>query len=200
MTGIIEFFFDFSSPYGYLASHKIEEIAANAGREVRWKPIMLGAAFKATGNRPLVEQGIKGEYAVHDCRRFARYLDVPWTLPDPFPITALAAARAFYWLDDIDPARAKDFARAAYHAYFGEGRDIGPAPVVAEIAAALGVDKKELLTAVNDPAVKERLRRETGEALSRGVFGSPFVIVDGEGFWGSDRLWMVKKWLQTGGW
>jgi len=200
MTGTIEFFFDFSSPYGYLGAHKIDEIAANEGREVSWKPIMLGAAFKATHNRPLIEQGIKGDYAVHDCQRFARFMDVPWTLPDPFPIVTLAAARAFYWLDDTDPALAKRFARAAYHAYFGEGRDISPQPVVCEIAKGLGVDGVDLLAAVNDPAIKERLRRETDAALARGVFGSPFVIVDGEGFWGADRLWMVKKWLQTGGW
>ncbi len=200
MLNPIEFFFDFSSPYGYIASHKIDEIAANEGREIRWKPIMLGPAFKATGNRPLIEQSIKGEYAAKDCERFARYMKIPWVLPDPFPIAALSVARGFYWLDDDDPALAKRFAKAAFHAYFGEGRNISAPGVAAEVAAEQGIDAQEFEAAIARPSIKERLRRESENSLERGVFGSPFIIVDGEAFWGADRLWMVKKWLRTGGW
>ncbi len=200
MSAPIEFFFDFSSPYGYIASRKIDEIVANEGRETRWKPIMLGPAFKATGNRPLIEQSIKGEYAAKDCERFARYMKIPWVLPDPFPIAALAVARGFYWLDDDDPVLAKCFAKAAFNTYFGNGRDISAPGVAAAVAAGLGVDAEKFEAAINDPSIKERLRWESEDSLKRGVFGSPFIIVDGEAFWGADRLWMVKKWLRTGGW
>ena len=127
-------------------------------------------------------------------------MKVPWTMPDPFPIATLAAARAFYWLDGDNPALARKFARAAFHAYFGEGRDITGAETVADIAEPLGIDKDALLAAVQDPAIKERLKDETAKALEAGVFGSPFVIIDGEPFWGSDRLWMIRRWLKSGGW
>lgn len=200
MSEPILFYFDFSSPYGYLASVKIDETVASFGREVKWKPMMLGAAMKETGNRPLADQPLKGEYCKRDWARLARHMGVPWKMPKPFPIATLAAARAFYWLDDRDPDLAKRFAHAAFDTYFGKGRDITAPETVAEIAAPLGVDKGALLAAVQDPAIKERLKQETTEALAKGVFGSPFFIVDGEPIWGSDRLWMVKHWLRDGGW
>ncbi len=200
MTEPLEFYFDFSSPYGYFASFKVDELAAGGGREAAWKPIMIGAAFKESGNRPLIEQPLKGAYCVHDWERMGRAMGVPWRLPDPFPIAALAAARAFYWLDDDDPERARKFARAAYHAYFGEGRDLSSVEVVAAVATPLGIDGEGLAAAVADPAVKQRLKEETNAAIAKGVCGSPFFIVDGEGFWGSDRMWMVKKWMKGGGW
>ena len=194
------FYVDFSSPYGYFAAQKIDETVADFGRQVTWKPIMLGAAMKETGNVPLAHQPIKGDYCQRDWDRLARYMEVPWTMPDPFPIATLSAARAFYWLDDDDPALARKFAHAAFHAYFGLGQDITGAKTVADIAEPLGIDPGALLAAVQDPAIKERLKDETTKALEAGVFGSPFVIIDGEPFWGSDRLWMIRRWLKSGGW
>ncbi len=200
MSNVIEFFFDFSSPDGYFATAKIEGLAKKQNRETVWKPIMLGAAFKETGNIPLAQQPIKGDYCKKDWVRMGELMNMPWVLPDPFPIATLAAARAFYWLDDQDQDLAKCFALAVYHRYFGEGVDISPVEVVADIAAGLGVDSDKLTTAVGDQAIKDRLNRETADALERGVFGSPFFIVDGEGFWGSDRMWMIKKHLQQDSW
>lgn len=195
MTDTIEFYFDFSSPYGYFASHRIDDLAGKFGREAIWKPVMLGAIMKETGNRPLGHQPVKGDYARHDWERLGRQMQVPWVLPDPFPIPTLAAARAFYWLDDRDRDQARLFAKAAFATYFGEGRDITAAETVADVAAPLYVDRDELLAAVQQPEIKERVKRETADALAKGVFGSPYFIVDGEGFWGCDRLWMIRKWL-----
>ena len=196
----IQFYFDFSSPYGYFAALKIDGIAAGFERQVRWRPMMLGAAMKVTGAKPLAEIELKGDYCKRDWDRLARYMEGPWTLPDPFPIATLAAARAFYWLDDDDPALAKRFAQAAYHTYFGEGRDITDPETVAGFAEPLGIDRDALLTAVRDPAIKQRLKDETAEAIGNGVFGSPFIVIDGEPFWGADRLWMIRRWLKSGGW
>ena len=81
-----------------------------------------------------------------------------------------------------------------------EGRDITDAETVAAIAEPLGIDRDALLAAVQDPAIKQRLKDETGLAIEAGVFGSPFFIIDGEPFWGSDRLWMIRRWMKTGGW
>ena len=196
MADPIEFYFDFSSPYGYLASTRIDAIAARHGRDVTWRPFVLGAAFKVTGQKPLVEQPLRGGYAKRDFARSARLLGVPLKLPEPFPFFGLAASRACYWVEDA--ARVRALAKAIYHAAFGEGRDVTPVASVAEIARGLGIEGVE--RGVEEPETKARLREATDEALARGVFGSPFFIVDGEPFWGHDRLEHVERWLATGGW
>ena len=132
MPDPIDFYFDFSSPYGYLASTRIDAIAARHGRDVTWRPFVLGAAFKVTGQQPLVEQPLRGEYAKRDFARSARLLGVPLKLPERFPFFGLAASRACYWIEDA--ARARALAKAIYHAAFGEGRDVTPVASVAEIA------------------------------------------------------------------
>ena len=200
MADPIDFYFDFSSPYGYLASTRIDDLAARHGRSVTWRPILLGAVFKITGQQPLPTIPLKGSYAAHDLARSARLLKVPFKLPTKFPIGATAPSRAFYWVSDKDPTLARKLARALYHAYFAEDRDISNPEVTGNVAAKLGVDKGEFAQALNDPAVKERLRIEVDAAIERGVFGSPYIVVDGEPFWGSDRLDQVERWLETGGW
>jgi 2-hydroxychromene-2-carboxylate isomerase len=199
-SDVLEFYFDFSSPYGYFAAAKVDDLAAEGGRRAIWKPVLLGVLFKETGARPLTESPIKGTYVRRDWERLSQQMGVPWKMPTRFPIPTQAAARAFYWLDDRDTDLARLFAKTAYHAYFAEGKDISSPDTVADIVAAFHVDRTEIRAALDDPAVKERLRRENEEALKRGVFGSPFFIVDGEGFWGSDRMWMVKKWMKGVGW
>ncbi len=200
MAAPIDFYFDFSSPYGYIASHRIDAIAAKHGRAVNWRPYLLGVAFKTTGMAPLSEQPMRGEYSLRDISRSARFHGVTLVMPEPFPVNALAPSRAYYWLLDQDAEEAKTLAKALFGAYFAAGRNVSQAEVVADVAAEQGGDRAALLAALGDPAVKDRLRRETDEALERGAFGSPFVFVDGEPFWGNDRLDMVDKWLETGGW
>jgi len=200
MATPIDFYFDFSSPYGYLASTQIDELASKHGRTVTWRPHLLGAVFKVTGQQPLTTIPLKGSYTERDLARSARLLNVPFKLPTKFPIGATAPSRAFYWLGERDPALAKRLARALYHAYFAEDRDISSPEETTNVAARLGVDPAEIGQALNDPAVKEKLRVEVDAAIARGVFGSPYIIADGEPFWGSDRLDQVDKWLQTGGW
>lgn len=200
MANPIDFYFDFSSPYGYFAAAKIDGIAAKYARDVVWRPILLGAIFKITGQQPLPTIPLKGSYAKHDLARSARLFGVPFRLPSKFPVAGQAPSRAFYWVGDRDPALARKLAQALYRAYFAEDRDISSAEVTANVAAKLGVNRDELLQALNDPAVKERLKSEVDAAIERGVFGSPYIIVDGEPFWGSDRLEQVEKWLATGGW
>lgn len=199
MASPIDFYFDFSSPYGYLASEKIDDLAARYGREVNWHPVLLGVIFKATGGVPLVQLPMKGQYYRHDFARSARFLGVPFTLPQPFPVATQAAARAYYWLEDQDRRLARNFAHAVYRAYFAEGIDISQPEKVRIIATSLGVDGSALDAALGDSAVKERLKAETDGAVARGVCGSPFYLVDGEPFWGSDRLPQLEKWLESGG-
>jgi len=195
----IDFYFEFASPYGYLASTRIDRIAERHGRSVAWHPIMLGAAFKETGTRPLMHTPMKGPYLLHDVPRFARLLGVPFQAPAVMPVNSLAASRACVWSQPDDPELAKRLAKALFHAHWGHGRDIASPDQVAEIAADLGIDRQALLSAVADPAIKDRLKQQTQASIERGVFGSPFVFVDDEPFWGADRLDQVERWL-AGGW
>ena len=200
MAEPIDFYFEFASPYGYLASTQIEAIATRLGRTVAWHPIMLGAAFKETGAKPLTQTPLKGPYLLHDVPRFARLLGVPLTLPPVMPMNSLAASRACVWVEEENPAEAKRLAQALLHVHWGEGRDLSAPEAVAEVAAGPGIDRGALLTAVADQRIKDRLKELTQAAIERGVFGSPFVFVDGEPFWGADRLPQIEAWLSEGGW
>ena len=116
------------------------------------------------------------------------------------PMNSLAASRACVWLDEDDPEQAKRLAKALLHAHWGEGRDLSAPDAVAEVAAGLEIDREALLAAVADPRIKDRLKERTQAAIERGVFGSPFIFVDGEPFWGADRLPQIEAWLARGGW
>jgi 2-hydroxychromene-2-carboxylate isomerase len=196
----IEFFFDFNSPYGYIAAHKIDGIAAKHGRSVDWKPFLLGAVFKVTGAVPLPHVPMKGDYAKHDFARSARFHEVTYNPPTDFPFSPTAASRAVYWAKSQNPASASKMALALYSAALGGAQDISSPAAVVDIAAKAGFDSDAVAAGIQDPAIKEQLKTVTDDAISRNVFGSPFFMVDGEGFWGADRLDMVDKWLETGGW
>ncbi|MBL8670997.1 MAG: 2-hydroxychromene-2-carboxylate isomerase [Alphaproteobacteria bacterium] len=202
--GPISFYFDFSSPYGFIASEVIDQLGAGHKREVVWRPFLLGVVFKVTGSQPLTETPLKSTYAKLDFARSARLLKIPFKLPAKFPFSGVSASRAFYWLDGRDPALARSAAQALYRQAFQKGEAIdNPSAVAAALAPLLdplGIQAEELQTALNDPAVKDRLREEVESAVSRGVFGSPYFIVDGEPFWGTDRLGQLQHWIETGGW
>ena len=200
MPDPIEFYFDFSSPYGYLASERIDAIAARYGREVTWRPYLMGVAMKTTGSTPLVNRPMMGAYSRRDMQRSARRLGKPFKFPEPFPVATIAACRAVYWTERSDPSAAKPLARALYRAYFVDGRNISEPDVVADVAAGTGTDRDALLTGIQEPEIKERLKEVTNNAIERGIFGSPFFMVDDEPFWGHDRMDEVDRWLETGGW
>ena len=196
----VDFYFEFSSPYGYIASQLADGMEKRIGRPLRWRPILLGPVFKVTGQAPLVAVPLKGDYSKRDFSRSARLHKVAYAHPQKFPIGTVAACRAFYWLGDREPARARALAKALYEAYFVEGKDIGAPQSVVEVAKSVGVDGPALEAALDDPAVKERVKLEVDAAIAAGVFGSPFFVVDGEPFWGVDRIPMLEDWIRTGGW
>lgn len=195
----IEFWFDFSSPYSYLMSEKIDGLAAQHGRKVQWRPVLLGAAFKVTGAAPLTQVPLKGDYALRDFARSARFLGVPYRQPEKFPVAMQVPSRAYYWLHERDCTVARRFAHAIFRGYFVEGRDVTDAAVTVELAQAAGADAAGLAVALGAPELKERLRQQCEAALAKGMFGAPFVIIDGEAFWGVDRLPQIEMWLERGG-
>ena len=200
MATPIEFYFDFSSPYGYLAAQRIEEVVEEYQREVLWKPFLLGALFKTTGAKPLLDIPMKGDYARHDLARSARLYDIPFVLPETFPFMSVAACRASYWLNQSDPEAARELIEALYDTAFGAGQSIAGPAEVAAVAERLGHDPDAVLAAVQEPRIKDLLRREVEAAVAKGVFGSPYTIVDDQPFWGFDRLDDVALWLEMGGW
>lgn len=195
----IEFYFEFNSPYGYVAAHMIDHLAERYDRTVDWHATLLGPIFKETGARPMTEIPIKGDYLVKDTARTCRYYGVDYTQPDNFPFSPVAAARAFYWVKDQDPAKAKELAMGLYIAAMRDNQDISTAPAVAKVAAAIGLDQKEVIDGIEDNQTKLRLMDEVDQAKRKGVFGSPFFIVDGEPFWGVDRMEILTEWLETDG-
>jgi 2-hydroxychromene-2-carboxylate isomerase len=200
MAAAIDFYFDFSSPYGYIAAAKVEALAAKHGRGVNWRPILLGAAMKVTGGAPLPQIPLKGDYAKRDFVRSAKFHGVPFRIPSSFPISTIAAVRAFYWAQGKDPARALALAKALYSAYFADDVDISRVEEVIRIAATAGFRAQDVAAGVADQAVKDKAKAEVNAAIAKGVFGSPFIVIDGEAFWGMDRLDQAEKWLTTGGW
>jgi 2-hydroxychromene-2-carboxylate isomerase len=218
----IDFYFDFSSPYSYVASEWIEALAARHGRTVNWKAILLGATFQAAELKSPVSYPLKREYSLLDFERSARYAGVPLKISEKFPIPTQNAARLFWWLkdraarhpapaaagDDGMPARhlpvspgdltASHWARHCLRAYFARGVDLSEKAALAGLCAEFGLEPAEAETVCNDPVWKARLKAENDAAIALGVFGAPFFIVDGEPFWGNDRRPQIERWLEKG--
>jgi 2-hydroxychromene-2-carboxylate isomerase len=195
----LDFWYDLSSTYSYLAASRIEGLAEKAGVDVRWRPFLLGPVFKVNGLEasPAEVYPGKGRYAWRDMERLAMLYGLPkFKLPDPFPTNSLLAARVGIALADADrPA----FTRAVYRAEFGDGRQIGDRALIADILKQLGHGAEALLAAAGDQATKDKLRAQTEEAIKLGMFGAPnFVTEDGEWFWGNDRLEQALAWARGG--
>lgn len=196
----IEFWFDFASGYAYFAALEIDALAERHGRTVLWRPFTLGAAFKITGAQGLSRTPLKSEYARRDWQRLARMKGVPFNLPSSHPKVGLAAIRAFYDLNRRNAAAAARFAKQIIIGYFRDGLDTDDPSAIAQLGQTLGLDRSLILASVADPDIKAIARQQGEAAVGRGVFGSPWIFVDGEPFWGGDRLPLVERWLSEGPW
>jgi len=196
MKPALDFYFDFSSPYSYIASEWIEAVAARHGRAVHWHAILLGATFQAAELKSPVSHPLKREYSLRDFARSARFAGVPFTMPGKFPIPTQNAARIFWWLHDSQaPERAVAWAHTGLRAFFTRGVDLSDVPALAAVCDEFGLDPAEAKAAYIDLQWKDRLKRENDAAIAAGVFGAPFFIVDGEPFWGNDRRAQIEQWL-----
>jgi 2-hydroxychromene-2-carboxylate isomerase len=195
----IDFYFDFSSPYSYIASEWVEALAARHGRTVRWHAILLGATFQAAELKSPVSHPIKRDYSLRDFRRSARFEGVPYQPPEEFPIPTQNAARVFWWLHDSQGgAAATAWARAGLRAYFTRGLMLSQPDALRSLSAASSLDPAAAEAAWSDAHWKARLKRANDEAIAAGVFGAPFFFVDGEPFWGNDRKAQIERWLAHG--
>ncbi len=197
MQATIDFYFDFSSSYSYVALPRLARLADDHSCQVDWKPIALGVIFKAMNHAPPAADSTKGRYVWRDVERSAALAGLSFKWPQPFPFNSMTAARVFWYIAEGDMDRAIDWARAVFHASFGEGRDCSDPDVLTGVATDLGLDGQELLEATRNDAVKEKLKHVTGEAMKRGVFGAPTFFVGDEMFWGSDRIEQLERHIRN---
>ena len=189
----LEFFYDFTSPYTYLASTQVEAVAARAGAAVRWRPFLLGGVFKATGNRAPLETPAKGRHMLVDLQRWAHRLGVPLRFPGTFPIPTVLALRCA--LAAEAQGKLVPFSKAVFQAAWVDEQDIASPEVLAGLADDLDLDGAALVAAA--PGFKEALVKNTAEAVERGAFGAPTFFVGEELFVGNDRLDFVEAALKA---
>jgi 2-hydroxychromene-2-carboxylate isomerase len=203
MAAPLQFYFDFISPYGWFGSLRVEEIAARHGRAVEWQAMLLGVSvLKVMGLKALLDTPLKGDYVRRDVRRYARKHGLVFARDVEAPMmNPLAAGRAFCWVKRHYPQRQAAMAHALYDAYWSRGLDLStPQAIAAQVALPPGVTPDALLAAMAGDEPAALLRESVAASLAAGVFGSPTVVVDGEPFWGVERLPDVDEWLARGGW
>ncbi|MCL4685504.1 2-hydroxychromene-2-carboxylate isomerase [Myxococcota bacterium] len=191
----LEFFFDCSSPWTYLAFHQIEDLAAEAGATLIWKPILVGGVFNAV-NPSVYEQRAKpvpakARYYGKDLRDWIRHVGITIGQPPVFPVNSVKAMRGAFLA--LDAGCLAPYARAVFEAYWRDLRDISQEEVLADIVRAVGLEPEDFLARIAAPEIKQRLRETTDELVTRGGFGSPTLFVDRDDmYFGNDRLVLVR--------
>lgn len=195
MSRRLEFFFDCSSPWTYLAFARIHDVIKRTGADVVWKPILVGGVFNAV-NQEVYERRAnpdprKGKYYVKDLADWARFAGLKIGRPPVFPVNSVRAMRGA--LIALDDGKLVPYSTAVFEAYWGDLLDISQTDVLGPIAAKVGYDAGSFLKRIEDPAVKDRLRANTEELIARGGFGSPTMFVRGDDmYFGNDRLPLVE--------
>ena len=193
---MIEFFFDCSSPWTWLAFRNLQPIARELGVEVRWKPVLVGGIFNAVN--PSVyefrERGVpaKQAYLRKDLADWSRLAGISIRFPPTvFPVNSVKAMRGCLLLEP--EGRLVSFAEAVFHAYWSEDRDISQDAVLAELCTGVGVEPERYFAGIARQDIKDRLRPNTEEVIARGGFGSPTIFVGGDDmYFGNDRLGLVR--------
>ena len=193
MTQTVEFLFDVGSPYTYLAYHQLPKIAAEKDAEVIWRPMLLGGVFQATGNHSPIEIPAKGRYSLIDLQRWAAHFGVPLTMNPNFPLNTLQLMRGAVAYQLRGEAEFQRYLAPMFGAMFERPRNLGQAEQVTAVLQENGLDAAEFPALISEPAVKDQLKRNTEEAVARGVFGAPTFFVGEQMFWGQDRLDFVEQ-------
>jgi 2-hydroxychromene-2-carboxylate isomerase len=194
-AGVIEFWYEFASPYSYLAAERIERLVAGRPLRLDWRPFLLGPIFRQRPHDPSPLQNpspAERRYRWRDVQRLCAAEGLALRLPSTYPRNGLLAARTA--LIAIDEGWGAAFTRAVYHANFAEDRNIASPEVIGALVAGLGRDAAATLARAAAPANKARLVARGEEAIARGIFGAPSFVIGGELFWGNDRLDQAVAW------
>ncbi|HLW69246.1 MAG TPA: 2-hydroxychromene-2-carboxylate isomerase [Candidatus Binataceae bacterium] len=194
----LEFFYDCSSPWTYLAFTKIEEVAARGRAELIWRPILVGGVFNAVN--PSVYESRehpvkpKARYYAKDLQDWAHLYGIKIGQPSVFPVNSVKAMRGAFVA--LEHGKLSPYSRRVFESYWGEDRDISKDEVLRDIVRATGLDEQEYFSKIAAPEYKEKLKANTDELIARGGFGSPSIFVEGEMFFGNDRLVLIEHALQ----
>lgn len=189
----VEFFWDVASPYTYLASTQMKDLAARTGATVEYRPFLLGGVFKATGNSMPATVQARAMYMGRDLMRWKARYGVPMKMPVAevaFPINSVKAMRVACAL--TEPGQGEAFCHAVMDAYWGQGKNVSEVEVLSEVIAGLGLDPAATLEAATTQPVKDALRANSDDAVAKGAFGAPTFVVDGQLYFGNDRLHFVE--------
>ena len=192
---MIEFFFDCSSPWTYLAFHNIQPLAKEFGVEISWRPILVGGIFNTVNPSVYASREapvpLKARYHKKDLADWARSAGLAIKMPPTvFPVNSVKAMRGCIFLaKDMVP-----FARAVFETYWGDDKDISKDEVLADICKRLSIDPQKFLAAISEQTIKDQLKANTDEVMARGGFGSPTIYLDNtDMYFGNDRLPMIRE-------
>jgi 2-hydroxychromene-2-carboxylate isomerase len=195
MSKTLEFYFDFASPTAYLAHKRLQQLREQYGLVIDYKPMLLGGVFKATGNATPFSVPAKGKYMLEsDLPRFSRRYGVTLNMNPYFPINTLYLMRAAISAQQLDCLQ--PYIDTVFDAVWVAGKNMGDPEVVTQILVDNGLDAQALMALSQDPAIKAALISATEEAVARGAFGTPTMYMDGEMFFGQDRLDFVEEALR----
>jgi len=191
----LEYFFDYVSPFSYLADSQLAGVIERTGAEIVYRPVLLGGVMKAAGNSPPFTVPNKGAYTIKDTQRWSARYGVPMNMNPHFPVNTVLPMRAAIVL--LDDPKFMDFHRAVFAGMWRDGLNVGDEAVLREILGKIGCDAEAVIQRCGDPAIKDALKANTAEAVERGAFGAPTFIVGDELFFGNDRLDFVEAALQS---
>ncbi len=198
MSAEIEFFFELGSPYSYLAATQLAGFEQRTGAHIAWKPIVLGAVFKATSNEMPSTVPAKARYMFQDLKRWSELYDEPFEWPAQFPINSVYAHRAILVAErEAGEQVARALTLALYRAYWGDGVDISQPEGMARVFQDEGLDVECIEAGMQDQEIKDLLKAHTTRAIEHGVFGAPSFVYEGELFWGNDRLDFLERALRS---
>ena len=190
----LEFFYDCSSPWTYLAFSKIEEVALRHDAELIWRPILVGGLFNTVNPSVYESRGkpvpVKAKYYVKDLLDWAQFYGLKIGNPTVFPVNSVKAMRGAFVANEHRIIA--QYSRRVFESYWGDDRDISQDEVLREIVREVGLDEKEFFTKITSDEYKAKLRENTEELIARGGFGSPTIFVEGSMFFGNDRLPLVE--------
>lgn len=192
---MLDFWFDFASPYSYVGAMRVEAMCKAAGESLRWRPFLLGPIFteqQGIKDSPFNTQPVKGRYMWRDIERLCTKFSLPYSKPASFPQRSILANRLACIA--LEKPWCGDFVRGVFRAEFGEGKDIALESVLGDVLSSLGVEPGPLFQQASLEPVKRQLRAFTDEAAALGIFGAPNAVVKGELFFGQDRLEDALAW------
>ncbi|HEX7881419.1 MAG TPA: 2-hydroxychromene-2-carboxylate isomerase [Afipia sp.] len=195
---MIEFFFDCSSPWTYLAFTNIQPLAKEFGAEITWRPILVGGIFN-TVNQAMYETRAnpvpaKQAYGAKDMADWARLANIKIKMPPAvFPVNAVKSMRGCIWVQQQHPDKLVPFAKAVFESYWGEDQDVSKDEVLTQICERVGLDPVRFFAGIGEQSIKDQLKANTDEVIARGAFGSPTIYLDKtDMYFGNDRLPLVR--------